>query len=50
MEDGLNNWTVKWKAPEVISDSIYFNISANAANGDQSEFGDWIYVREFKTK
>lgn len=46
-ETGKNRWVVKWHAPEFIEDSIYFNIAANAANGDQSEFGDWIYVKEY---
>ncbi len=50
VEETLNCWTVQWKAPDIIADSIYFHISANAANGDQSEFGDWIYVQEFITK
>lgn len=43
-------WIIQWKAPDQMIDSIYFNISANAANGDESEFGDWIYVQEIKTK
>lgn len=46
-EVGKNRWMVKWSAPKSRKDSIYFNIAANAANGDQSEFGDWIYVKEF---
>jgi len=49
VEKERNRWVINWKAPRVISDSIYFNIAANAANGDQSEFGDWIYVSELKT-
>lgn len=46
-EKGKNQWIISWQSPEAISDSIYFNIAANAANGDQSEFGDWVYVQEF---
>ena len=42
-------WQINWKSPEIISDSIFFNVAANAANGDESEFGDWIYVKEIKT-
>lgn len=49
VEKGSNRWVINWKAPRVLSDSIYFNIAANAANGDQSEFGDWIYVMELST-
>jgi hypothetical protein len=43
-------WVIQWIAPEVITDSVVVNISANAANGDQSEFGDWIYNREITVK
>ncbi|HET8865841.1 MAG TPA: choice-of-anchor V domain-containing protein [Gracilimonas sp.] len=46
-KDGKNSWAVIWRAPMSVSDSIYFNITSNAANGDQSEFGDWIYRKEF---
>lgn len=41
-----SQWAVMWKAPSSIPESIIFNISANAANGDESEFGDWIYIQE----
>jgi hypothetical protein len=46
VEDGKISWAVVWEAPEKVSDVIYFNITSNAANGDQSEFGDWIYTKE----
>ena len=46
--DGMNKWIVHWKAPEKISSPVIFNIAANAGNGDQSEFGDFIYVEEIK--
>lgn len=46
--EGENSWYITWKAPEPVSDTIHFHISANAANGDQSEFGDWIYQQSFK--
>ncbi len=39
-------WTIKWQAPESLAGPVIFNIAANAANGDQSEFGDFIYSRE----
>jgi hypothetical protein len=45
-----SHWVIRWIAPEVIMDSVVINISANAANGDQSEFGDWIYNRELTVK
>lgn len=47
VKEGKNIWAVIWKAPMSVGDSIYFNIASNAANGDQSEFGDWIYGKEF---
>ncbi len=38
-------WTVEWRAPAHAT-SVSLHVAANAANGDQSEFGDYIYVRE----
>lgn len=46
--DGMNKWMIHWKAPEKISSPVIFNIAANAGNGDQSEFGDFIYAEEIK--
>jgi hypothetical protein len=45
-ESGIKTWKITWVAPDMNSGDIIFNIAANAANGDQSEFGDWIYVKE----
>lgn len=39
-----NSWVVRWQAPESVRDSVKFHIAANAANGDRSEFGDWIFT------
>lgn len=50
VENGQNSWIINWKAPDTLADSVYFNITANAANNDQSEFGDWIYQQEFVVK
>lgn len=47
-EQGATNWKITWKAPDTLADTVFFNISANAANGDQSEFGDFIYAKEIK--
>lgn len=47
---GQQSWKIEWEAPEIISDSVVFSISANAANGDQSEFGDWIYNKAYTVK
>lgn len=38
-------WTFHWLAPD-SADAVYFHLSANAANGDDSEFGDAIYQVE----
>ncbi|SMO47164.1 choice-of-anchor V domain-containing protein [Fodinibius sediminis] len=48
--DGRTSWTVNWKAPERITGNVVFNVVANAANGDQSEFGDFIYAREIRVQ
>jgi len=48
---GTTRWTVNWQAPTLASsDIVIFNISGNAANGDQSEFGDFIYNKEVKAE
>lgn len=48
--NGKHSWKIQWGAPDIISDSVVFSISANAANGDQSEFGDWIYNKVYTVK
>lgn len=40
------SWHLLWRSPPVDSGRVIFNVAANAANGDDSEFGDWIYVFE----
>lgn len=47
-EGGEKNWKILWKAPTDTIQLVVFNIAANAANGDASEFGDWIYLEEIK--
>ncbi len=37
-------WTLEWTAPESADGPVVFHLSANAANGDESEFGDFIYT------
>lgn len=49
-ENGEKNWRITWTAPDQADQPIIFNIAANAANGDASEFGDWIYVQEIKAE
>lgn len=48
VKSGVNNWIIEWIAPDELPDTTFFNISSNAANGDESAFGDWIYVKEVK--
>ncbi len=43
-------WEFVWNAPEKNDRPVIFNIAANAGNYDYSEFGDWIYVKEFHSK
>ncbi len=38
-------WRFRWKPPESTTD-IAFHVAANAANGDDSAFGDAIYLQE----
>jgi len=40
------SWNFKWIAPSDTTGAIIWNIAANAANGDQSNFGDYIYLKE----
>lgn len=42
-----NEWHFKWIAP-VESGEVQIHLAANAANGDASEFGDFILTREFR--
>lgn len=43
---GSNSWVVSWISPLTVEETVVFNVAANAANGDQSEFGDYIYQTE----
>lgn len=45
-----NIWILKWAAPEKPQGTVIFNLAANAANGDASEFGDYIFLKEVKSK
>lgn len=38
-------WTLTWRAPDKGCDAI-FHVSANAANHDASEFGDFVYTTQ----
>ncbi len=39
-------WIVTWTAPKHAAGRVVFHVVANAANDDDSEFGDFIYARE----
>jgi len=39
-------WELQWNAPSGNGDDVIFHLAANAANGDASEFGDFILTRE----
>lgn len=45
-----NSWIVQWQAPEKAQRNVIFNIASNAANGDQSEFGDFIFRKKVEAK
>lgn len=45
-EKSIKTWTFHWVAPQKTSEKILFHIASNAANGDASEFGDFIYAKE----
>lgn len=38
-------WTFEWTAPESSGDTVVFSAAANAADGDDSNFGDRIFTR-----
>jgi hypothetical protein len=37
-------WTVHWTAPDPAHGQVVFHVAANAGNGDDSPFGDFIYT------
>jgi len=42
-------WAILWTAPDAGGGRIALNVAANAANGDDSPFGDFIYALEERT-
>lgn len=42
-------WKFRWTAGGQVGE-VVFNFAANAANGDDSEFGDNIYVKEYRLR
>ncbi len=46
---GVNRWTLKWTAPPGKR-VVIFNVAANAANGDSSNSGDFIYTSRSQSR
>jgi hypothetical protein len=43
-------WTLTWQAPAEPGGPVVVHAAANASNGDDSEFGDYIYTASRKVK
>lgn len=43
---GKTRWKIRWTAPSHGDGEVIFHVAANAANGDDSVFGDHIYTTE----
>jgi hypothetical protein len=41
---GTAHWTVLWTAPAAGGDAVLLHVSANAADGDESASGDFVYT------
>jgi hypothetical protein len=41
---GSARWAVKWTAPEGDARAVLFHVAANAADGDGSASGDFVYT------
>ena len=39
-------WRVEWTAPDTAKGAVAFHAAANASNGDESAFGDYVYTWE----
>ena len=40
------HWLVRWTAPDTAKGPVVFHAAANASNGDESPFGDYVYAWE----
>lgn len=45
--NGEGKWTFKWTAPATSTGKVTFYVAANAASGDGTQLGDYIYTRSF---
>lgn len=48
LEESRTQWEVAWTAPGEGAGAVRVHIAANAGNGDDSPFGDWIYLAEIR--
>jgi hypothetical protein len=46
VRDGAMRWEFDWTAPERAGAGVVIHAAGNAANRDNSEFGDYIYLAE----
>ena len=46
---GVVRWTLRWTAPEG-NRVVLFNVASNAANGDDSQSGDFIYTSRARSR
>jgi hypothetical protein len=42
--DGSNRWTILWSAPSSSGGEVVFHAAANAADGDDTAEGDYVYT------
>lgn len=42
--EGATRWTVEWTAPAAGAHAVLFHVAANAADGDGSASGDYVYT------
>ncbi len=43
-------WAVEWLAPAAATGPVVFHVAANAANGDESPLGDFVYLAEVRAR
>ena len=43
-----DSWTIRWHAPEASDEAVRFWLAVNQGNGDESEFGDRIHLKDWE--